>query len=279
MPNDLQLDLVTIPTEGTASHRRRSIRVLFVHGDTKVVDNCLQELKKGLFTVTADVVLNLTGCMQQLRSQTYDVVLAEYPSRNWEDSQALQLLHQTVQETPVLFVTTIPGGKSLAELAGHGAFDYVEQEHMAHLPMAVRRAVNEKNLRAELEQAEKALQHSQSRYRALVENPAYGICRCDAEGKFLEVNQALLTMLGYSTKEELLAADGTSEIVLDLKQGKAIAWKLARVSPNRVSGNRVEAKEWHHSESQAQRPRCLQRPWRFCWLRNHCCRHYRTARS
>ena len=108
MPNDLQLDLATIPTEGTASHRRRSIRVLFVHGDTEVVDKCLQELKKALFIVTADVVLNLTGCMQQLRSQTYDVVLAEYPSRNWEDSQALQLLHQTVQEMPVLFVTTIP---------------------------------------------------------------------------------------------------------------------------------------------------------------------------
>ena len=93
---------------------------------------------------------------------------------------------------------------------------------MAHLPMAVRRAVNEKNLRAELEQAEKALRHSQSRYRALVENPAYGICRCDAEGKFLEVNQALLTMLGYPTKEELLAADGASEIVLDLKRGKPL---------------------------------------------------------
>ncbi len=218
--NDLQLDLATFPTEETASHRRRSIRILFVHGDTEVVDKCLRELKKALFIVTADVVLNLTGCMQQLRSQSYDVVLAEYPSRNWEGSQALQLLHQTVQDTPLLFVTTIRGGKSLAELAGHGAFDYVEQEHMAHLPMAVRRAVNEKNLRAELEQAEKALRHSQSRYRALVDNPAYGICRCDAQGKFLEVNHALLTMLGYSTKEELLAADGASEIVLDLKQGK-----------------------------------------------------------
>src|SRR5690348_15687549 len=148
VPNDLQVDMATFSTEGPASHRHRSIRVLFVHGDTEVVDNCLQELKKALFIVTADVVLNLTGCMQQLRSQTYDVVLAEYPSRNWEGSQALQLLHQTAQETPLLFVTTIPGGKSLVELAGHGAFDYIEQEHMAHLPMAVRRAVNEKNLRA-----------------------------------------------------------------------------------------------------------------------------------
>jgi diguanylate cyclase (GGDEF)-like protein/PAS domain S-box-containing protein len=222
VPNDLQFDLATFPTEDTASHRRRSIRVLFVHGDAKVVDNCLQQLKKAPFIVSADVVLTLTQCAQQLRSQTYDVVLAEYPSPSWKGFEALLLLHQTVQEIPLLFVTTGPGSKSLAELAGHGAFDYVEQEHIAHLPMAVRRALNEKNLRVELEQAEKALRHSQSRYRALVENPAYGICRCDAEGKFLDVNQALLTMLGYPTKEELLAADGASEIVLDLKQGKPL---------------------------------------------------------
>ncbi|HLW80853.1 MAG TPA: sensor domain-containing diguanylate cyclase [Candidatus Acidoferrales bacterium] len=48
------------------------------------------------------------------------------------------------------------------------------------------------------------MRHSQSLYRALVDNPAYGIYRCNAEGKIVEVNQALVTMLGYSTKEELL---------------------------------------------------------------------------
>jgi diguanylate cyclase (GGDEF)-like protein/PAS domain S-box-containing protein len=184
------------------------------------VDSCLDELKKARFLVRADVVLTLAQCIQQLRSQSYDAVLAEYPSPSWKGSHALQLLHQTVQEIPLLFVTSAMGSESIAELTAHGAFDYVEYEHLAQLPMAVRRALNEKNLRAELEEAGKALRHSQSLYRALVENPAYGICRCDTEGKFLDVNQALLTMLGYETKEELLAANRSSEIVLDLGQGK-----------------------------------------------------------
>jgi diguanylate cyclase (GGDEF)-like protein/PAS domain S-box-containing protein len=85
--------------------------------------------------------------------------------------------------------------------------------------MAVRRVLNEKKLREELQEAGKALRHSQSLYRALLENPAYGICRCDPQGRFLDVNQALLTMLGYETKEELLAANRDSEIVLDLGLG------------------------------------------------------------
>jgi len=130
-------------------------------------------------------------------------------------------------------------GESIAQLTAGGAFDYVEREHLAQLPMAVRRVWNEKKLRAELEEAGKALRHSQSLYRALVENPAYGICRCDAEGKFLDVNQALLAMLGYSTKVELLAANRGSEIVLDLGQEKP----LAGSSPESVRIEPVEI-EW-----------------------------------
>jgi diguanylate cyclase (GGDEF)-like protein/PAS domain S-box-containing protein len=189
------------------SHRRRPLRILFIHRDADAVDRCVQELEKAHFTVGADVVLNLAQYTQQLRFQSYDVVVAEYPSPTWKGSQALQLLDQTLQEIPLVFVTTAMGSSSIAELTACGAFDYVEQEHLAQLPMAIRRALNEKELRAELDEARNALRHSQSLYRALVDNPAYGIGRCDAEGRFLDVNQALTTMLGYASKEELLAAN------------------------------------------------------------------------
>jgi len=237
--NEFQSARRSLRPDSTSSHRRRILSVLFIHRDADVVDSCVEELKKARFTVTADLVLSLEQCTRQLRNQFYDVVVAEYPSPNWKGSQALQLLHQTVQETPLLFVTPAMGSESIAELTAHGAFDYVERERVAQLPMAVRRILNEKNLRAELEEAGKALRHSQSLYRALVENPAYGICRCDTEGKFLDVNQALLAMLGYETKEELLAANRASEIVLDLGQGKPSAGS----SPDSVRIEPVEL-EW-----------------------------------
>jgi diguanylate cyclase (GGDEF)-like protein/PAS domain S-box-containing protein len=217
--NEFQSAQRSFRPETAASHRRRPLSVLFIHRDADAVDSCVEELKKARFTVSADLVLTLAQCMQQLRSQAYDVVVAEYPSPNWKGSQALQLLHQTVQEIPLLFVTTAIRSESIAQLTADGAFDYVEREHLAQLPMAVRRVLNEKKLRAELEEAGKALRHSQSLYRALVENPAYGICRCDAQGRFLDVNQAFLAMLGYETKEELLAANRASEVVLDLGPG------------------------------------------------------------
>jgi diguanylate cyclase (GGDEF)-like protein/PAS domain S-box-containing protein len=214
---EIQSNRAKTRTESTASHRRRPLHVLFVHRDAEAVDCCVRKLEEAQFTVGADVVLTLAQCTEQLRFQSYDVVVAEYPSPSWKGSQAVQLLQQTLQEIPLVFVTTVTGGRSIADLSAFGAFDYVELEHIAQLPMAVRRALNEKELRAELEEARKALRHSQSLYRALVDNPAYGIGRCDAEGKFLDVNQALAKMLGYATKEELLAANHPTELLSALK--------------------------------------------------------------
>jgi len=212
--------------EGAASHRRCFLSVLFVHREADVIESCLEELKKARFTVSGDFVLDLAQCTERLRSQSYDVVVAEYPSPSRKGPQALQLLRQTVQEIPLLFVTSGMGSESIAQLIADGAFDYVEREHIAQLPMAVRRVLNEKRLRAELEEAGKALRHSQSLYRALVENPVYGICRCDAEGKFLDVNQALVTMLGYETKEDLLAANRAAEIKLNLGPGAPLTGRI-----------------------------------------------------
>jgi DNA-binding NtrC family response regulator len=148
--------------DSTAAPRRRPLHVLFIHREADAVDACLQELEKAQFTVRADVVLTFAQCTKQLRFQSYDVVVAEYPSPSWKGSQALQLLQQTLQDIPLVFVTTAMGSKSLAELTSRGAFDYVEQEHVAQLPMAIRGALNERELRAELEEAGKALRHSHS---------------------------------------------------------------------------------------------------------------------
>ncbi len=234
--NEFQSAQRSFPPQSAAAHRRRLLSVLFVHRDAEAVDSCLEELKKAQFIVNSDFVLTLAQCTQQLRSQSYDVVVAEYPSPSWKGPQALQLLHQTGQEIPLLLLTTGTGSASIAKLTADGAFDYVEREHLPQLPMTVRRVLNEKKLRAELEEAGKALRHSQSLYRALVENPAYGICRCDAKGNLLDVNKALLTTLGYETKEELLAANRLPGIVSYIGQGKPLGG-------NSPGSERVEAVE------------------------------------
>jgi diguanylate cyclase (GGDEF)-like protein/PAS domain S-box-containing protein len=219
---EIQSDQVSVCPESTASHRPRTIRVLFLHRDGEAVNSCLRELRKAQFTVKADCVLNMVQCMKWLQFQSYDVVVAEYPHPCWKEAQALHLFQQTIQEIPLVFVISDVKSESIAQLNADGAFDYIKRGQVAQFPMALRRVMKEKKLRADLEKAEKDLRHSESLYRALVENPAYGICRCDAEGHILDANEAFLGMLGYSTVE-LLAANLTFEMILDgnLKQSFA----------------------------------------------------------
>ena len=63
--------------------------------------------------------------------------------------------------------------------------------------------------------AEEALLRSESRYRSLVENSTYGIYRATPEGQFLDVNPALVRMLGYDSAAELLHPDLTREVFSD----------------------------------------------------------------
>jgi diguanylate cyclase (GGDEF)-like protein/PAS domain S-box-containing protein len=241
--NGLQFDLTSLHAESKVSHRRRPLRVLFAHRDAEVVDNCVEELKKAQFTVSADFVLNLVQCAERLRSQSYDVVVAEYPCPSVKGPQALQFLHRELQETPLLFVANATGIESLARLAADGAFDYVDRDRVAQLPMAVRQALNERKLRKELEDARKALRHSQSLYRALVDNPSYGIFRCNAQGETIAVNQALASMLGYESKEELLAANHSTDLLSSFANASSLVGRSA--GANRIEQVEIE---WHRKD-------------------------------
>jgi len=193
-----------------------------MHRDADAIDSCLQELKKGQFTVTSDFVLNLPQCVEQLKSQTYDVLLVEFPNPSCKAPEAILLLHQIALQIPLILLTPRFGIESLVKFGDQPCFESVAREHLAHISIAVRRSLNDKKLRDELDDARRALQHSQSLYRALVDNPAYGIYQCDSEGDLLDVNQALVIMLGYDSKEELLAANRASAIIPNLRKSVPI---------------------------------------------------------
>jgi PAS domain S-box-containing protein len=57
------------------------------------------------------------------------------------------------------------------------------------------------------EVTEDALRESEERYRSLIARAFYGIYRSTPEGRLLEVNAALVKMLGYDSPEELMSVE------------------------------------------------------------------------
>jgi diguanylate cyclase (GGDEF)-like protein/PAS domain S-box-containing protein len=195
--------------------RHDPVRILFVHRSIADVERCLFELKRVRFTVSSDVVVTPEQFAERLSSQLFDLIVAEYPSTNWQETQVLDLLGQMKRDIPLIFLVRGMKRETAAEFILKGVADCIEVESIGHLAVAIHRALAEKALRDQRDRAEKELRHSQARYRALAGNLSYGICRCSVDGKFLEVNEAMMKMLGYGSREELLALDLARDIIQD----------------------------------------------------------------
>jgi PAS domain S-box-containing protein len=85
----------------------------------------------------------------------------------------------------------------------------------AHTPADYRRAIIHLALfvfvaglicwfNAALRYAQEGLRRSEINFRSLVTHAPYGVCRCDSTGILLDVNPALVTMLGYAAGAELV---------------------------------------------------------------------------
>jgi len=195
--------------------RQNPVRILFVHLSLADIERCVFELERVRFTVSSDVVVSPAQFAERLRTQLFDLIVAEYPSITWQETQVLDLLGQLKKDIPLILLVNGMKRETAAEFILKGAADCVEVDSIGHLPVAVHRALAEKALRDQRDRAEKELRHSQARYRALAGNLSYGICRCSVEGEFLEVNEAVLRMLGYESIEELLALGLMYDIIQD----------------------------------------------------------------
>jgi diguanylate cyclase (GGDEF)-like protein/PAS domain S-box-containing protein len=191
------------------------LRISVIHSDTVDVERSLQELKRAQFRVKADVALSPEQFTKRLGAKSYNLILAKYPAATDWETRAVKMLQQNGRHTPVIFLTDTIERETVAELIRKGATDCIQMDNIGHLPVVVRRVLSEERLREQRDRAEEKLRHSEAHYRALVGNLMYGICRCTLEGKLVDANQALVTMLGCSAKEELLAANLTNEIIGD----------------------------------------------------------------
>ncbi len=112
---------------------------------------------------------------------------------------------------------------------------------------------------------EEALRRSEARYRSLILSAAYGIYRCTVGGRFLDVNPALIAMLGYGSVEELLKLDARRDVFFNPQEldrliedyrrtgslnGVEVQWKckdghviVVRLSGRPVSGMEQPAEE------------------------------------
>ncbi len=90
---------------------------------------------------------------------------------------------------------------------------------------------------------QEALRRSEARSRSLIFSAAFGICRCTLGGRFLDVNPALIAMLGQGSVEDLLQLDVRREVFVNPQELDRLAEDYRR----RGSLNGVEV-QWKRKD-------------------------------
>ena len=219
------------------------LRVLLLHSDSGCIDRCLQELTDVQFSVEADVASDFEEYAKCLNSKHYDVIMSEYPIPIPQMKSTADLLRRTDRHIPLILLTNKMERQAAADLVAEGAADCVEIDHLGQLRIAIRRALRENALHGERSRAERQLQHSEAHYRALTGNLVFGICRCGTDGQFMDVNHALLTMLGYQSKGDLLGLNFAAGILNNASTRAQLlgeADENGRVDPLEVDWNRKD---------------------------------------
>src|SRR5437879_3711719 len=118
--------------------KRSLVRILFVHRFLADVEHCLSELKKARFVLSADVVVTREQFAERLRREPLDLVVAEHPSPNWQETQVLDVLCEMKKDIPVIFLVYGLKRETAAKFILRGASDCIEWKRKDHTSLKVR---------------------------------------------------------------------------------------------------------------------------------------------
>jgi len=172
-----------------------------------------------------------------------DVILSDYNMPFLDAPRALDLLHELDLDIPFIVVSGAIGEDVAVAMMRRGATDYLLKDRLTRLGPAVRRALEERELRAETFRAERALRASEVRFYSFMNNnPALALIK-DHDGRILYINNTSEQMWGLTpaeclgkTNAQLWPADVASRLdandraVLASAEASRTVEEVARIS-------------------------------------------------
>jgi PAS domain S-box-containing protein len=134
----------------------RPLRVLFVDDCDDDVQLSIRVLEKAGYAIHPHVVQTREQFGRALSAGDYDLILCDYRLPGWSGGDVLRMVRDSGRELPVVLVTGTLGEETAVEMIKLGAADFVLKQRLSRLPLAIQRAMREKQIREERSRAEQA---------------------------------------------------------------------------------------------------------------------------
>jgi len=172
----------------------------------------IQELEHAGLPAEGTIISTREEFESSLQTGEFAAVLAAYRLPRWSGVEAAQLLYKAGRDVPFLLLTEASEEDEAAAASLLGARDHIFRDHVAKLPLALQRAIDDKRLRDSNTRILAALAQSEARSRELAETSLYGIFRASPDGGILSVNPAMLKLTAYNDLNELQTQKLSSDV-------------------------------------------------------------------
>jgi len=233
-------------TVDVQQHARETsaVRLLILESVSAEADLAVAELNGSGYEVQHTRAIDRAQFLAALESAEFDAILADYRG-TWSGMEALRETRQRNKEIPFLILSGVLGDEDAVECIKQGANDYISKEHLARLPAALKRALDEKSLRDGNTRALAALEESEARAREqfaeldlIYRTAPIGLAVYGPDLRYLRVNEHMARMNGLPAEQHvgLMTRDVNADV------GKAVEPYLRRVFARGESILNVEIK-------------------------------------
>ena len=186
----------------------RPLRLLILENEPQDAELTLHELRASGFEIESTVTQGREQFLAALLEGRYDAILADYRLPDWTGVEALKEVRASGRDTPFLLVTGTLGEEAAVECIKQGVNDYILKDHLKRLPAALKRALDEKDLRDENARAHLTIAESEARMREqfaeldqIYRTAPIGLAVFGPDLRYLRVNEHLARMNGLSAEK------------------------------------------------------------------------------
>lgn len=172
------------------------LRVLLVEDDPGDAMLLEAELASGGFVPQIERVENCESLQQALSRSQWDIVISDYRLPQFDGLEALAMVRAVEADLPVILVSGNAGENFVVQAMRAGAQDYVLKNKLSRLVPAVKRALDDAEIRRQHREAEKALERSEAFRKTVLDSLVEHIAVLDASGSIVSVNHAWLEFAG-----------------------------------------------------------------------------------
>ncbi len=193
------------------------LKILIVEDDANDADLLVHMLEEAGYTLQWKRVDTETEFLDSLRAPL-DIIFSDFSIPSFGGLRALELLRSSGLDVPLILISGTIGEEVAVEAMRLGATDYLLKDRTVRLESAVRRALNEKQLRTERRLTQEALRNSDQRLRSITDHTLDCIMVVNPACMVTEMNRAGLSILQAESLAAMQARPFVDRILAPYRQ-------------------------------------------------------------